>query len=158
MTGPGRPRFGALLGIVVLVVAACATAASPGSSASKTIRPSDSSGVATGPTSPVVGIVTSVDPVAPPSPSAAAGKTPKPSAKPAKTPAPTASPAGPKVLGFTLLTTAGDTLTFVIGDLDNADDFPPQSLYDRMSTEDPIRVDFTVDGEKLVATHIEDAG
>jgi hypothetical protein len=158
MAGPGRARLGALLAVVALVIGACATAASPGSSASKTIRPSDSAGVATGPSSPVVGIVTSVDPVAPPSPSVAAGKTAKPSAKPTKTPVPTASPSGPKVTGFTLLTTAGDTLTFVIGNLDNAVDFPPDSLYDRMSTEDPIRVDFTVDGTRLVATHIEDAG
>jgi hypothetical protein len=158
MAGPRRARLVAGLAIAVLVVAGCATATSPGSSTSKTIRPSDSSGVATGPTSPVVGIVTSVDPVAPPLPSAAAGKTPKPSAKPAKTPASTASPSGPKVLGFTLLTTTGDTLTFVIGELDNVNDFPPQSLYDRVSSEDPIRVDFTVDGNKLVATHIEDAG
>jgi hypothetical protein len=151
-----RARLGVLLAAVVLVVGACATAASPGSSASKTIRPSDSAGAPVGPSSPVVGIVTSVDPVAPPSPSPA-GKTPKPSGKP-KTPPPTASPAPTKVKGFTLLTTAGDTLTFVIGELDNADEFPPDSLYDRMSTEDPIRVDFTVEGNELVVTHIEDAG
>jgi cell division septation protein DedD len=152
-----RARLGVVLVAVLLVVGACATAASPGSSVSKTIRPSDSAGAAAGPTSPVVGIVTSVDPAAAPSPSASAGKTAKPSGKP-KTAPPTASPAPTEVKGFTLLTTAGDTLTFVIGQLDNADDFPPDSLYDRMSTEDPIRVDFTVDGDKLVVTHIEDAG
>lgn len=152
-----RARLGVLLAAVVLVAGACATAVSPGSSVSKTIRPSDSAGAAVGPTSPVVGIVTSVDPVAAASPSASAGKTAKPSGKP-KTAPPTASPAPTKVKGFMLLTTAGDTLTFVIGELDNVDEFPPDSLYDRMSTEDPIRVDFTVEGDKLVATHIEDAG
>jgi hypothetical protein len=153
----GRARLAVLSAAVLLVAGACATAASPGSSTSKTIRPSDSAGVAVGPTSPVVGIVTSVDPVAAPSPSASAGKTPKPSGKPKSAP-PSASPAPTKVKGFTLLTTAGDTLTFVLGELDNAADFPPDSLYDRMSTEDPIRVDFTVDGDKLIVTHIEDAG
>lgn len=147
-------RLAALFAAVVLLVAACATASSPGSSPSKTIRPADSSAASPGPTSPVVGIVTTVDPAAPASPSASPGKT----AKPSKSAKPTASPSAKPVVGFTLLTTAGDTLTFVIGDLDNADEFPPASLYDRMSTEDPIRVDFTVDRGKLIATHIEDAG
>jgi hypothetical protein len=154
-----RPiRLLVLLAAVVVMVGACATAASPGSSASKTIRPADSAGASIGPTSPVVGIVTGVDPAAPPSPAASPAKTPKGTAKPPKTPPPAASPAPSKVKGFTLLTTAGDTLTFVLGELDNIEDFPPDSLYDRMSTEDPIRVDFTIDGDRLVVTHIEDAG
>ena len=71
---------------------------------------------------------------------------------------PTASPSRPPVVGFTLQTTGGDTLTFMIGELDNVDEFPPDSLYDRMRTEDPIRVFFTVDGDTLIVYHIEDAG
>ncbi len=163
MAFPRSVRSAVLLGAAVLLIAGCAVSSSPGSSASRTIRPLDSTDASLGPTSPVVGIVASVDPPLA-SPSATPAKTVKPSqsakpgASPSKTPKPVASPSSRPVLGFTLLTTAGDTLTFVIGDLDNADEFPPQSLYDRLSTEDPIRVDFTVDGDRLIATHIEDAG
>jgi len=61
------------------------------------------------------------------------------------------------VLGFTLLTTGGETLTFTIGELDNEEDFPASDLYGRITTEDPIRVFFTVEGDTLLVYHIEDA-
>jgi hypothetical protein len=104
--------------------------------------------------SPVVGTVASVDPAAAPSPAASVKASAKPSSKASATPKPTTVP----VFGFTLLATDGQTLTFTLGDLDNAADFPPSSLYDRMSTADPVRVFFTVVGDSLVVYHIEDAG
>jgi hypothetical protein len=149
--GGGR-RFAILLAAAVLVAAGCATAASPGSSPSKTISPSGLLPPSRGPVSPVVGTVASVDPPAP-VPTAS----PKASAKPAKSASPAVSPSAAPVLGFTLVTTGGDTLTFTIGELDNEEDFPPSDLYGRISTEDPIRVYFEVDGDTLLVYHIEDA-
>jgi hypothetical protein len=106
--------------------------------------------------SPVVGTVASVDPPAP-APTASPKATAKGSAKPTKSPSPAATASGPPVLGFTLLTTGGETLTFTIGELDNEDEFPPSDLYGRIATEDPIRVFFEVDGDTLLVYHIEDA-
>jgi hypothetical protein len=149
----GGRRWLVFLAASILLAAGCATAASPGSSPSKTISPSGLLSPSTGPVSPVVGTVASVDPPAP-APTASPKATAKGSAKP-KSPSPGAS--GPPVLGFTLLTTAGETLTFTIGELDNEDEFPPSDLYGRITTEDPIRVFFTVDGDTLLVYHIEDA-
>ena len=150
----GRLRFMFLVA-TMLVAAGCATAASPGSSPSKTISPSGLLSPSTGPVSPVVGTVASVDPPAP-APTASPKATAKGSAKP-KSPSPGATVGGPPVLGFTLLTTAGETLTLTIGELDNEDEFPPSDLYGRITTEDPIRVFFTVEGDTLIVYHIEDA-
>jgi hypothetical protein len=152
-----RGRLAILLLGALLVAVACTSSSSPGTSPSKTISPSDPS-ASSGPVSPVVGTVASVDPALKPSPGASPGKTPKPTAKPTKTAAPKPSPTPAPVTGFTLLTIGGETLTFKIGKLDNADDFPPSDLYDRLTTEDPIRVDFTIEGDTLVVYHIEDAG
>jgi len=105
--------------------------------------------------SPVVGVVATVDPAAQASPAATSTKA---TAKPGKSAAPTANPTFSEVRGFTLLTTGGETLTFTIGELDNPDDFPAVSLYDRLTTQDPIRVFFTVEGDTLVVYHLEDAG
>ena len=147
-------RLGLLVAAVVLAATACANASSPGSSPAPTIRPSQAGG-SNGPLSPVVGTVASVDPAAQASPAATPTKA---SAKPGKSAPPTPNPTFSKVRGFTLLTTGGETLTFTIGELDNADEFPPDSLYDRVATEDPIRVFFTAVGDTLVVYHIEDAG
>jgi hypothetical protein len=147
-------RLAILIGCLLIVAAGCAVSSSPGTSPSRTIRPSDATSASTGPTSPVVGTVASVDPpAASPAPSPAKA-TPKPSKGATPRPSPSAKP----VTGFTLETTGGTILTFVIGELDNADEFPPASLYDRQASEDPIRVFFTVDGDTLTVTHIEDAG
>jgi hypothetical protein len=149
-------RWLALIAAALLLIVGCATAASPGSSPSKTISPSGLLSPSSGPVSPVVGTVASV---APPAPAASASPkaTAKGSAKPTKSPSPAATASGPPVLGFTLVTTAGETLTFTIGELDNEDEFPASDLYGRITTEDPIRVFFTVDGDTLIVNHIEDA-
>ncbi|HEX7471549.1 MAG TPA: hypothetical protein VF323_00575 [Candidatus Limnocylindrales bacterium] len=160
---PARGRLAVLLAGFLVVATGCAISGTPGPSAVPTIAGSGAlSSASNGPVSPVVGTVLSVDP-----PAAAPAASPvKASAKPtAKTSAkptakPSAKPAGSAapVRGFTLLTTGGETLTFTIGELDNADEFPPEDLYDRISSGDPIRVLFTVAGDTLVAYHIEDAG
>jgi hypothetical protein len=147
-----------VLALALLVVAGCATpstSSGPSSSAAGSAPGSGQPSTSDAPVSPVVGTVASVDPAANPSPAASPTKaSAKPSAKASATPKPTTVP----VFGFTLLATDGQTLTFTLGDLDNAADFPPSSLYDRMSTEDPIRVFFTIVGDSLVVYHIEDAG
>jgi hypothetical protein len=147
-----RRGIAILLAGVMLVALGCTSVASPGSSPSKTISPSGLLSPSTGPLSPVVGTVASVDPPAP-APSAST----KASAKPTKSASPAVSPSAAPVLGFTLLTTGGETLTFTIGELDNEDEFPSSDLYGRISTEDPIRVFFEIDGDTLLVYHIEDA-
>lgn len=159
---PGRGLLAILLAAIVVVATGCTISGTPGPSAVPTIAGSGDLSGSGGPVSPVVGTVLSVDPPAgAPSPSPAKA-TPKPSAKTSAKPTakPSAKPAGSAapVIGFTLLTTGGETLTFTIGELDNADEFPPADLYDRITTGDPIRVLFTVEGDTLLVYHIEDAG
>lgn len=151
----GRPAFAILLAGVMLVALGCTNAASPGSSPSKTISPSNLLSPSSGPSSPVVGTVASVDPS--PAPPASPKASAKASAKPTKSASPAVTPSAAPVLGFTLVTTGGETLTFTIGELDNEDEFPAADLYDRLTTEDPIRVYFEVDGDTLLVYHLEDA-
>jgi len=161
----GRRRLAVLVVLLVgiaLAATGCAVSGTPGPSAVPTIAGSGDLSASGGPVSPVVGTVLSVDPpigAASPSPAKATPKaTAKTSAKP--TTKPTAKPpaSAAPVIGFTLVTTGGETLTFTIGELDNADEFPPGDLYDRITTGDPIRVLFTVEGDTLLVYHIEDAG
>jgi hypothetical protein len=63
-----------------------------------------------------------------------------------------------KVRGFTLRTSSGVDLAFVIGLLDNGADFPPGHLAEHQATLQPILVWFKVEGGKLVVYHLEDAG
>jgi hypothetical protein len=146
------------MAVGVLAVAGCASAATssgPSSSAAGSVEGTALPGTSDAPVSPVVGMVSSVEPTLRPSPAASPTKAgTKPSAKASATPKPTAV----AVVGFTLMSTDGQTLTFRLGDLDDPDEFPPSSLYDRLSTGDPIRVFFTIVGGKLVVYHIEDAG
>ena len=160
----GRRRLAVLVVLLVgiaLAATGCAVSGTPGPSAVPTIAGSGDLSASGGPVSPVVGTVLSVDPplgAASPSPKATPKATPRTSAKP--TTKPTAKPpaSAAPVIGFTLVTTGGETLTFTIGELDNADEFPPTDLYDRITTGDPIRVLFTVEGDTLLVYHIEDAG
>ena len=102
MGGVTAGRLTVLLAAVVLVVSACATSTSPGTSASRTIPASGGAGASEGPVSPVVGTVASVDPPAQASPVASppAASPSKASTKPAKTPAATAPPSLAPVIGF----------------------------------------------------------
>ncbi len=146
-TPPAARSRGARLGglAVVLVVlgslaAACSGAAETPPNAAFTPPPRSSDVPATAaspgpldsadlPESPVAGVVTSID---------ATSLT--------------------NVKGFTLRTTTGDDLTFVIGTLENGDEFPPGHLAEHLAAAAPILVYFRVQDGKLVAYRLEDAG
>lgn len=63
-----------------------------------------------------------------------------------------------QVTEFTIRTGDGTILRFLIGDLENGDEFPPGHLTEHQATSDPIRVTFHVEDGELVATRLEDAG
>jgi hypothetical protein len=63
-----------------------------------------------------------------------------------------------QVKGFTLRTNDGTTVEFVIGQLENADEFPADQLAEHQASAAAILVFFrTVNGE-LVVYRLEDAG
>ena len=62
------------------------------------------------------------------------------------------------VRGFTLRSNSGETLTFVIGQLENGDEFPPGHLAEHMAAASPILVFFREENGELVVFRIEDAG
>ena len=62
------------------------------------------------------------------------------------------------VRGFTLLTDDGEEIVFVMGDLENATDFPPAHVGEHLASGVPIRVSFRAEEAHLVAFRIEDAG
>ncbi|MFL5757692.1 MAG: hypothetical protein ACJ77N_15545 [Chloroflexota bacterium] len=110
-----------------------ASASLSSASASTSIAPSTSAGASTSgsatiPASPVVGVVTNVD---------STGLT--------------------SVSGFTLRTNDGQTLTFRIGTLENAADFPPGHLSEHQATSEPVKVSFRQVGNDLVVYRLEDA-
>jgi hypothetical protein len=140
VTAPvGAARRSAALGlagavVLGLVLAACGAAGDTPPPAAFTPPPRSSaapagSAVEEVPDSPVVGTVTSID---------STGLT--------------------KVKGFSLRTVAGEDLTFVIGTLENGDEFPPGHLTDHMAATAPIYVYFRVENGTLVAYRLEDAG
>lgn len=61
------------------------------------------------------------------------------------------------IRGFTFRTDAGQTVEFVLGELDNADVFPPSHLPEHMAAGDPLRVSFRMEDGRPVAYHIEHA-
>jgi len=62
-----------------------------------------------------------------------------------------------KVQGFTLRTTAGSSVEFAIGDLENGAQFPPGHLVEHQSTAQPVRVWFRTEEGVKVAIRLEDA-
>ena len=120
---------GALVGLAMLLVAACGPAASPSPSpspsAAPTVVPSGSAVAA--PESPVEGLVIAIE-----------------------------QTGLNEVQGFTIRTTSGETWTFRIGDLDNGDVFPPSHLNAHQADAYPVLVTFHVEGDELVATHLDD--
>lgn len=134
--GARRPLVLALVGIVILglVVAACGGAADTPPVAAFTPPPRSSASATAAasegvPQSPVAGNVTSVD---------SSGLT--------------------QVRGFTLRTVGGEDLTFVIGTLENGDEFPPGHLAEHMAAAAPIYVYFRIENGVLVVYRLEDAG
>jgi len=63
-----------------------------------------------------------------------------------------------KVKGFTLRTSSGIEVAFVLGQLDNATEFPPGHLAEHQASLLPVLVYFKAEGGKLVVYHLEDAG
>ena len=62
------------------------------------------------------------------------------------------------VRGFTLRSNSGETLVFVLGELENAVDFPPGHLVEHQAAAAPVLVFFREEDGNLVAFRIEDAG
>ena len=60
------------------------------------------------------------------------------------------------VLGFTLRSDAGESVAFVIGDLENGAQFPPGHLVEHQSTAQRIRVWYRTDGTTKVVVRLED--
>ncbi len=61
------------------------------------------------------------------------------------------------VQGFTLRTTAGTSVQFAIGDLENGAQFPPGHLVEHQSTAQPIRVWYRTEDGVKIAVRLEDA-
>jgi hypothetical protein len=61
------------------------------------------------------------------------------------------------VRGFILRTDAGTEITFAVGPLENAVEFPPSHLAEHMAMGDAVRVSFREDGPDLVVYRVEDA-
>ncbi len=143
MSAPGRGlrsrigfavRFGAALTVVAILAVACSGAAETPPSAAFTIAPASSlepgaSATAIVPESPIAGVVISVD-----------------------------SQGLDKVHGFKLRAIGGEELTFVIGTLENGDEFPPGHLAEHMAAAAPVLVYFRVENGELVVYRLEDAG
>ena len=60
------------------------------------------------------------------------------------------------VRGFTLRTDAGESVAFVIGDLQNGAEFPPGHLVEHQATAQRVRVWYRPEGATKVAVRLED--
>ena len=63
-----------------------------------------------------------------------------------------------QVTGFTLRTNTGETIQFMIGTLENGDEFPPGHLKEHQAAASPVLVFFREANGQLVVYRIEDAG
>lgn len=61
------------------------------------------------------------------------------------------------VTGMTLRSSDGQTLDFVVGQLENSAEFPPGHLATHQATGQPVRVWYRMQGSERVAYRIEDA-
>ena len=62
-----------------------------------------------------------------------------------------------KVTGFDLRTSDQETVSFVIGDLENGAEFPPGHLVEHQATAQPVRIWYRTEGGERVAVRLEDA-
>jgi hypothetical protein len=62
-----------------------------------------------------------------------------------------------EVLGFTIRTSDGRTVEFVVGPLENAAQFPPSHLGVHLADGVPVRVTYRQSGADRVAIRLEDA-
>lgn len=122
-------RWTAVSLLLLLAIAGCTPEAVATPSPSPTVRPASASpglSVPAAPESPVEGLVTAID------------------------------GSGDDIEGFTIETVDGQTWTFRVGELTNGDVFPPSHLQAHQDDEYPVLVTFHVEGDELVATHLDD--
>ena len=62
------------------------------------------------------------------------------------------------VRGFTLRQGPGKTLEFLLGELENAAEFPPGHLAQHQATAEPVLVWYRMEGDVRFAIRLEDAG
>lgn len=62
-----------------------------------------------------------------------------------------------EISAFTVRTSGGDEVPFVVGALENGTEFPPSHLAVHLADAYPVRVSFRPDGDSLVAYRLEDA-
>jgi len=62
------------------------------------------------------------------------------------------------IRGFTLRQKGGETLGFLLGELENGDTFPPGHLAEHQATAQPVVVYFRMEGNERFAVRLEDAG
>jgi hypothetical protein len=62
------------------------------------------------------------------------------------------------IRGFTLRRPGGETLEFLLGELENGDAFPPGHLSEHQATAQPVTVFYRMEGSERFAVRIEDAG
>lgn len=62
------------------------------------------------------------------------------------------------VRGFTLRRVGGETIEFRLGELENANEFPPGHLAEHQATAEPVRVFYRSEGGERFAVRLEDAG
>jgi hypothetical protein len=62
------------------------------------------------------------------------------------------------VRGFTLRRVGGETIEFLLGELENPTEFPPGHLAEHQATAVPVRVWFRMEGDERFAVRLEDAG
>lgn len=60
------------------------------------------------------------------------------------------------VRGFTLRSAAGETFEFLLGELENAAEFPPAHLAVHQVNTHPLRVWYRMEGEERYAIRLED--
>ncbi len=61
------------------------------------------------------------------------------------------------IRGFTLRRPGGETLEFVLGELENGDEFPPGHLAEHQATAQPVVVYYRMEGNERFAVRIDDA-
>ena len=125
-----RTARGAVAALLMLVVAACGPTTSPSPSSSPTPSGSAASQSSDSPfpTSPLDGVVIDVS-----------------------------QTSLVDVLAFEIRTADGREFEFKVGELDNVAEFPPSHLAEHMADSVPIRVEFHVENNELIATHLDDA-
>ena len=62
-----------------------------------------------------------------------------------------------RIRGFSIRTSDGQTIEFVMGTLERGAEFPPGHLAEHQATAQPVRVKFVTDGTVRVAVRIDDA-